>query len=190
MEPGSRRRPDPPGRRPRAPRRSASPPPVRAVGGQRDGAERGDVAGQVGRMTQQPVAARGRERLADVRHGGPPLCVRAVSARCFGRHTGDRGVRRRGPRPGGTAAGAARAARADGERRRATPRTMTQCSRASVPMPNVWASATGQLGRPASARRATSGAHPGPEQARDEDGDHQVERNGADADPEARVAPT
>ena len=42
-----------------------------AVSGQRDGTQGGDVAGQVGRVAEQAVAARGRDGLAGARHDDP-----------------------------------------------------------------------------------------------------------------------
>ncbi len=112
--------------------------------GQRDGTQGGDVTGQVGRIAEQSVAARGPQRLAGARHAGLLPAAGAVSARCFG----------------GTPATAEcvvlaevwREARRSRQanatptaRTHTTPSTMTQVSPASVPMPNVWASATGQL---------------------------------------------
>ncbi len=107
------------------------------------GTERGHVAGQVGGVTEQPVATGGRHGFADAMHDATLLCPDPSSARCLG----------------GTPATDACAVLADAwrdtsrsrhasaaatEATHTTPSTMTQPSRESVPMPKVWASATGQ----------------------------------------------
>ena len=140
---------------PRPPRPDASnradecvaPAPARA-GRQRGGAQGGDVGRQVGGMAQQPVPVRVRggagEDLAGVRHVTIPSGAARVKARCLG----------------GTASSDAWAVLIEACRAlsrslqaratptastHAAPSAMTQLSPASVPMPNVWASATGQL---------------------------------------------
>ena len=161
-------------------------PSARARGGQRDRAERGDVAGQVGRMAEQPVAARGGEGLARVRHDGlPPCAARRQREVLRRRHRRPR----RGPsspRPAGRPARSRQASAAATAATQATPSTMTQ-RLAGV---GAHAERVGQRDRPAEIGQPVDGApgaraHPGPQQAGHEDGDHQVERDGAHADPEA-----
>ena len=154
-------------------------------------AERGDVAGQVGRMTEQPVAAGVGQRPRWPSSSTRSRSRATVECEVLRGH-----FRRR------RACAARLAAWRDTVRSRQASAAATEsdADHAEQDHPllagvRAHAERVRQRDRPAEVGQPVDGppcprAHPAPEQAGDEDGDHQVERHGAHADPEARVAAT